>query len=66
MPTLQHPLPSFSLVLSQGRDSPALPDYYRTTRHEKYGPYLRSSTAAQDCMVSYTSYIFLVPHLNAL
>ncbi|KAF9462757.1 hypothetical protein BDZ94DRAFT_1260701 [Collybia nuda] len=41
-------LPSFSLAVSSRRDSFTLPDYYRRTRVETYGPYYRQS--APDLM----------------
>jgi len=43
--------PSLALVLeSSRRDSFTLPDYYRTTRLETYGPYFRSSEPVPDLM----------------
>jgi hypothetical protein len=53
MPTRGPTFPSFTLVLSSKRDSFSLPDYYRTTRIEMYGPYFRPSQPAQDLMVTH-------------
>jgi hypothetical protein len=44
-------LPSFASVISSGHESPGLPDYYRTTRREEYGPYHREPDHPQDLMV---------------
>ncbi|KAF9459387.1 hypothetical protein BDZ94DRAFT_1268326 [Collybia nuda] len=42
--------PSFSFVISSHRESFAMPDYYRPTRHEEYGPYYREVGPPQDLM----------------
>jgi hypothetical protein len=52
MPIRGPTFPSFTLALSSRRDSFTLPDYYRTTRLEMYGPYFRTPEPAQDLMVS--------------
>jgi hypothetical protein len=46
-------LPSFAFVVSSARhESFDLPDYYRPTRHEQYGPYYKEQQgSAQDSMV---------------
>lgn len=51
-------LPSFTLVVSSRRDSFPLPDYYRTTRVETYGPYYRQPEP--DLMVRIRSFIVLL------
>lgn len=48
-------LPSFTSIVSSRRESFSLPDYYRATRYEKYGPYYRES-APQDLMVCRPTY----------
>lgn len=54
MPGISHVyLPSIPSVLSSRRDSMAtLPDYYRTTRVEHYGPNYRPLEKPRDLMVS--------------
>ena len=53
MPFRFRTLPPFTFATSR-RDSFTLPDYYRTTRLEQYGPYYRSSEPVQDLMVNRT------------
>ncbi|KAF9014332.1 hypothetical protein BDQ17DRAFT_1342584 [Cyathus striatus] len=38
--------PSFTLVMANRSESPALPDYYRSTRQEVYGPHARNQACA--------------------
>lgn len=40
--------PLFSSCFSRSRDSLTMPDYYRTTRVEDYGPYLRTAQSSPD------------------
>ncbi|KAF9014330.1 hypothetical protein BDQ17DRAFT_1419222 [Cyathus striatus] len=46
MRMLQRVFPSFTLVMTNRSESPALPDYYRSTRQEVYGPHVRNQASA--------------------
>ncbi|KAF9014324.1 hypothetical protein BDQ17DRAFT_1404633 [Cyathus striatus] len=46
MGMLQRVFPSFTLVMTNRSESPALPDYYRSTRQEVYGPHARNQASA--------------------
>ncbi|KAF8227106.1 hypothetical protein L208DRAFT_334264 [Tricholoma matsutake] len=50
MPYRRRTLPFFTVSDSSRRESFTLPDYYRSTRIEQYGPRYRSSESAQDLM----------------
>ncbi|KAF8236223.1 hypothetical protein L208DRAFT_1391005 [Tricholoma matsutake] len=52
MPLLNRTRPAFTSSSISKRDSFDLPDYYRTTRLEKYGPYYRTSQPTRDLMTS--------------
>ncbi|KAF9014327.1 hypothetical protein BDQ17DRAFT_1342537 [Cyathus striatus] len=46
MRMLQRVFPSFTLVVTNRSESPVLPDYYRSTRQEVYGPHVRNQAPA--------------------
>ncbi|KAF8227036.1 hypothetical protein L208DRAFT_1406081 [Tricholoma matsutake] len=48
MPYYRRTLPLFTVSNPSRRESFTLPDYYRSTRIEQYGPYYRSSESARD------------------
>ncbi|KAF8231072.1 hypothetical protein L208DRAFT_1378281 [Tricholoma matsutake] len=50
MPYRRRTLSFFTVSDSSRRESFTLPDYYRSTRIEQYGPRYRSSESAQDLM----------------
>jgi len=43
-------VPSFKFNNNSSRNSFSMPDYYRSTRREHFGPYYRSSQPARDLM----------------
>ena len=61
MPFRRQTLPSFTFTTtSSSRNSFTLPDYYRSTRLEQYGPYYRSSEPVQDLMVNFKTHILAI------
>jgi hypothetical protein len=60
MPYRRGTFHSFIFPSHSRRDSFSLPDYYRQTRLEQYGPYYRSSESAQDLMVTFQNAHILV------
>lgn len=53
MPIHRRTFPSFTLALATPQhEATDMPDYYRSTRHETYGPYYRKSESPRDFMAS--------------
>ncbi len=65
IPLIMPAFPLFSSCFSRSRDSLTMPDYYRTTRVEDYGPYLRTAQSSPDlyvCLFLYLKFVVLMPN----